>query len=93
MKFLSLVFAVLFSLSSFGANPLIMDSRKALDVALNNFTTAHTEAVDLFSAYKVWHWGPRFGVKIYLMDGKKMEYDCGKKDGLVENPMTCDLLP
>ncbi len=89
MKITSLLFAVLFSFSTFAGHEMITDSREALDVALNDVTTNHAQSVDLINAYKVWHYGPRFGVRIYLADRTKLEYDCGK---WADVPMKCELV-
>jgi hypothetical protein len=82
MKFTTLLLAVLFSFSTFAAGTMIKDSREALDVVLGDFTTNHTQAVDLVHAYKVWNFGGNFGVRIYLADGTKMEWNCHKSDSM-----------
>jgi hypothetical protein len=87
MKFTTLLLAVLFSFSTFAAPHMIKDSREALDVVLADFTTNHTQSVDLVHAYKVWNFGGHFGVRIYLADGNKMEWDCGRTD-----TMKCELI-
>ena len=76
-KLIALTFALFFSFSTFAGLAAVDNSKRALDLAFENFTENNTaETIEQYRAVKIWHHAKNTNVRIYLRGAKPVLYKC-----------------
>lgn len=88
-KLITLTFAFFFSFSAFAGLAAFDNSKKALDLVIEQFTeTNSTEMLEQYRAIKIWHYAKTVNVRIYLRNAKPVLYKCLE----LEAGLTCNLV-
>jgi hypothetical protein len=76
-KLIALTFAFFFSFSAFAGLQAFDNSKKALDLAFEQFTeNTAAEVVETYRAVKIWHHEKDTNVRIYLRGHDPVLYKC-----------------
>jgi len=87
-KLIALTFAFFFSFSAFAGVWSIDNSRKALDLVMEQWTTTNSaETIEQYRAVKIWHHAKDVNVRIYLRGAKPVLWKCNE----LPEGLTCNL--
>jgi len=76
-KLIALTFAFFFSFSAFAGLQAFDNSKRALDLVIEQFTENNTaEMIEQYRAVKIWHHAKNVNVRIYLRNAKPVLYKC-----------------
>lgn len=88
-KLIALTFAFFFSFSAFAGLAAFDNSKKALDLVIEQFTESNTtETIEQYRAVKIWHHAKAVNVRIYLRNSKPVLYKCTD----LEAGLTCNIV-